>query len=410
MFSYRWRPLRLFGIPVGVHPSWLLILALLTWTMHNVLREPPEPLNRLYPADGLGLSVAGYWLAGLLAALAFFVCIVLHEMGHALVARSFGMPIRGITLFLFGGVAELEGGSPSAGVEFLVAVAGPLVSLVLGVTCAVLAGVGHFTAWSPVLVVFLACLAWVNLTVLVFNLIPAFPLDGGRVLRSILWGATGRLRRSTHWAALCGQGFAWLLVFLGVVEFFSGAVLSGFWLGLIGLFLNNAARGSYQQVLVKQLLEGEPVRRFMTERPIIVPPELDLYRLVEEYVFRHHRRGFPVGHGDHVEGYVSTEMLAGYPREEWERHSVAEVMRRDLRHLAVTPDTDALAAMQQMQRTGSSRLLVLEGGRLVGVVSLKDLLRFLRLKLELEGDEEGGSPAVVPSRLGRREGETAVRQ
>ncbi len=394
MFGTRWRLFRLFGIPISVSPSWLVILALLTWTMAGLFASPPDPLRQLYPEEGLGLTWAGYLLMGLIAALTFFGCILLHEMGHALVARSSGMPIRGITLFLFGGVAELEGEPPSAGSEFAMAIAGPVVSLLLAIGFGVLAGVGHGAGWLPAVVVVLAYLASINLTVLIFNMVPAFPLDGGRVLRSILWGATGRLRQATWWASLCGQGFAWLLIFWGVLQFFTGSIFGGIWLGLIGMFLNEAARGSYRQVLVRQALQGEPVRRFMNRQPIVVPPDIDLHTLVEDYVYRYHRKAFPVGHDDRLEGFISTRLLSQYPRSEWAQHTVGEVMEHDLRNVTVSPTTDALEALEQMQRTDHSRLLVVENGRLVGLVSLKDLLRFLELKLELgeEGEDRPRPP------------------
>jgi Zn-dependent protease len=404
MFGTRWQLFRFFGIPIGVDPSWLIILALFTWTMAQVFQAPYEPLSWLYPAAGLGMSPAGYLAMGLVAALTFFVCILLHEMGHALVARVNGIPIRGITLFLFGGVAEMEGEPPSAASEFFMAIAGPVVSLALAVGFGVLAGVGHSAGWDPVAVVLFVYLAWINATVLLFNLVPAFPLDGGRVLRSILWAATGRLRRATRWAARLGQGFAWLLIFWGVLRFFAGDVFGGLWLGLIGMFLNNAARGSYQQVLIKQALEGEPVRRFMNDQPIVVPRDLDLRSLVEDYVYRFHHKAYPVGSDGRVEGYVSTQVLSRYPRGEWDRHTVGEVMDRDLAAIGISPDADAMKALAKMQRTGYSRLLVVEGDRLVGIVSLKDLLRFLELKLELEGeDRDEEVPPPAPRRLGRRQ-------
>ena len=224
---------------------------------------------------------------------------------------------------------------------------------------------------------------------LAFNLVPAFPLDGGRVLRSILWGALGNLRRATYWAALAGRGFAALLIALGVLCLFSGQVFQGVWLGLIGLFLSDAARGGYEQVLVRQVLRGEPVSRFMTADPVVVPPSLDLRSWVEDYVYRHHRKAFPVVEGGRLEGLITTAALADYPREEWPLHTVGEAMQRDLAAVSIAPDTEALVALGRMQGTGSSRLLVMDGGRLVGIVSLKDLLRFLHLKLELEDEEEG---------------------
>jgi Zn-dependent protease/CBS domain-containing protein len=373
MFSARVRLFRLLGIPIYIDLSWLIILALITWSLAQLFHEEVR-----------GLEPAVYWLMGLAAAVTFFVCILLHELGHAVVARASGMHMRGITLFLFGGVAEMVGEPPSAGKEFFMAIAGPIVSAILAAIFFVLTIVGAPADWSQAALAVLAYLAWVNAAVLVFNLIPGFPLDGGRVLRSILWGITGSLRRSTRWASAIGQGFAWFLIVVAVVSFFRGAWLGGIWLGLIGLFLNNAARSSYRQVLIKEALQGEPVERFMNRHPIIVPPSLSLRAWVEDYVYRYHRKAFPVASNGHLEGFISTRALEQLPREEWDRLSVGEVMSHDLRRVSIPPHTDALDALAKMQSTGSSRLLVTDGDRLLGIVSLKDLLRFLQLKMELE--------------------------
>jgi CBS domain-containing protein len=230
---------------------------------------------------------------------------------------------------------------------------------------------------------------------LLFWLIPAVPLDGGRVLRSILWGATGSLRRATYWAALAGQQFAWILIAWGVFQFFGGNWLGGIWSGLIGMFLNNAAQGSYQQVLVRQTLHGEPVRRFMNRDPITVPPSLDLHHWVDDFVYRFHRKSYPVVADGHLEGFIDTQRLANLARSEWDAHTIGEVMRRDLSAMTIGPDADALDALGQMQRGGVTCLLVVDQGRLVGIVSLKDLLKFLNLKLQLEGPGDDGGAAVL---------------
>lgn len=369
MFGARWQLFRLLGIPINIDASWLVILALLTWTLSSLFQQVVE-----------GLSYAAYWVMALVSALAFFACILLHELGHCVAAKAMGIPIRGITLFLFGGVAELEDEPRSALGEFVMAIAGPAVSLALFVVFLVVSLIP-----LPVqLKLPVTYLAWINLAVLIFNMIPAFPLDGGRVLRSILWAVMDNVRRATYVAALLGQGFAWLFIFLGVLEFFAGQFVHGLWLGLIGLFLNNAAQASYHSVYVRQILGGEPVARFMTREPIVVPPDIDLRRLVEDYMYRYHRKMFPVASNGRLYGVISTQELARVPREEWDIRTVAETMRQDLENCSIPPTADALQALSRMQRNGCSRLLVVDNGQLVGVVSLKDLLRFLDLKLELE--------------------------
>ncbi len=386
MFGMRWRLFRLLGIPVSVDVSWLLILALLTLSFAEGF---PVILHEYFPGDTQQLAQADYWIMGLITALAFFTCIVLHEFGHALVARSRGMPISGITLFLFGGVSELGEEPKSAGTEFLMAIAGPLVSAVLAVVFWVVAEVGYHGNWPHPVVIVLGYLATINAVVLVFNMVPAFPLDGGRVLRSILWGATGNVRRATRWASNAGQVFAWVLIGWGVIQFFSHNWVGGIWSVLIGMFLNGAAKSGYQQVLIRQALEGEPVRRFMNPDPIVVSPSLDLLQWVEGYVYRYHHRAFPVVANGRLEGVVTTQAILQIPRDEWAHRSVGEVMSSDLGAVTIAPDADAMEALSKMQQTSSSRLLVNEGGRLVGIVCLKDLLRFLNLKVDLEGPDDG---------------------
>jgi CBS domain-containing protein len=288
------------------------------------------------------------------------------------------MQIRGFTLFLFGGVAELVDEPRSAGSEFFMAIAGPVVSLVLAVLCGSLSWYGHQADWAPPVVIVLGYLGFINAAVLVFNLIPAFPLDGGRVLRSILWAITGTLRTATYWASFMGQLFAWIFVAAGIVQLFNGNFIGGIWIAIIGWFLNNAARSSYQQVLIRQALQGEHVRDFMNAEPIVVPPSVTLDHWVDDYVYRYHRKAFPVASDGHLDGFISTRVLADLPRNQWSAHTVGEMMRRDVRAVTISPGADALEALGKMRRTGLSRLLVTEGDRLVGIISLKDLLRFLR--------------------------------
>jgi Zn-dependent protease/CBS domain-containing protein len=386
--TVRWRLFRLYGIPINVDASWLIILALVTWTLAHQVYRTALPYER---ADQ-------WWLLGLATALLYFVCILLHELGHAVVARRLGIPIRSITLFLFGGVAEMTEEPPSAGGEFCMAIGGPVVSGLLAMGFWGLAALGianHWTEWS---IIMCAYLAIINGVVLVFNMIPAFPLDGGRVLRAFLWWCFKDMKRATYWASLSGQLFAWILFAGAAYDILlardTQELVNGFWLGLIGLFVQRAARGSYRQLIVREALQGEPVRRFMNPQPIVVPPTLDLRQWVEDYVYRYHRKAFPVSSNGHVEGFISTKALAQLPRDEWGRHTVAELMRHDVRAVTVHPDIDAFRALAKMERTGSNRLLVVEDEHLVGTVTLHDVLAFLQLKLELEHSSSNTSEDV----------------
>jgi Zn-dependent protease len=386
MFGTRWQLFRLAGIPISIDASWLIILALLTLSFASGF---PTILHEFFPATEQEMPAYQYWIMGLVTALAFFGCILLHELGHAIVARARGMPIRGITLFLFGGVAELGGEPPSATTEFLMAIAGPAVSVILAIVFALLAIIGLEAGWSYAVVAVLAYLASINTFVLIFNMIPAFPLDGGRVLRSIFWGVSGNLTTSTYWASLLGRGFAWLFIALGVLQLFQGNWLGGIWIGLIGLFLNSAAQSGYQQVVVRQALEGEPVGRFVTTDLIVVEPALDLQRWVDDFVYRYHHRSFPVVSDGRLQGVITTQALSRIPRRDWADHTVGEMMTRDLEAMTISAGADAMDALSKMQRSGSNRLLVVEGDQLIGMITIKDLLHLLDLKLELEGDRAG---------------------
>lgn len=382
MGNTRWQLFRLSGIPIRVDPSWIIILGLLTWSLAGAY---PMLVGELPPAVAWGM--------GLGTAVLFFVCIVLHELGHALVARREGIPIGGITLFLFGGVAELEQEPDSAAKELAMALAGPAVSVVLAGLFWTLYVVGELRAWAALPTALFFLLGWINTAVLVFNMIPAFPLDGGRVLRAILWAISGDLRRATRWATRLGQGLAALLVILGVVSLAAGDLIGGVWLAIIGLFLGRAAQAGYSQVLLRQALRGEPVQRAMTEDPVVVPAYMSLREWIDEVVMRHRLRSFPVVDGGELVGVVSTASLDRVPRERWGTTTVAELMRRDLDGISVPPEADLLDTLEKMQRGGGRYLLVREGGHLEGVVTAEDVMRFFQLKLELNGSRAGGRAA-----------------
>jgi Zn-dependent protease len=324
-------------------------------------------------------------LAGITAA-GIFLCLILHELGHALVGRRFGIRFRSIRLFIFGGVAEMETEPPSAKAELWMAAAGPAVSLLLA---------GWFAAAGQVLtdtatVAVARELALINFLLVCFNLVPAFPLDGGRILRAILWGRTGNLRRATALASTAGNFFGTALLVLGIFTLLGGQVVAGLWWMVLGWFLKNAAQASYQQVVVREILTGDKVRDLMTTQVTSVSPDLEVADLVDQYVYRQHHEMFPVRTNGRLLGYVSTRQIKEVPRDEWPVRRVAEVMASDLKAVEIAPDADAMAALEQMQRSGHTRLLVVDDGVLVGILTLRDLLDVLRLRTELEADEPRG--------------------
>lgn len=378
MFTRRITLFSLFGFEVRVDLSWILLAVLVTWTL----------ASGVFPHYNPGLSKPTYWSMAVVAATGMFFSIIFHEMAHSLVARRYGIPMGGITLFLFGGVAEMkdEPGSPRA--EFLMAIAGPIASVVLG---AVFYGIRMAAAAAgapPAIDGVFFYLGTINFVLAAFNLVPAFPLDGGRVLRAILWHWKGNLRDATRISARLGNGFGILLVVLGLLNVLQGNFVGGMWWFLIGLFVRNAAAMSYQQVLIHQGFEGVPVRRIMIQNPISVAPAITIAELVNDYFYRHYFKTFPVVDGSRLMGCISTREVKAIPRERWPFVAVAEAMSRCSADNTIPPGIDAIAAIQIMNRTGNSRLLVAEGGRLLGIVSLKDMMSFLFLKLELEGEED----------------------
>ncbi len=374
MFGKSFKLFKLFGFSVKVDVSWLVIAFLVSWSLAAGV------FPALHPEWSTGL----YWAMGIGGAIGLFLSIILHELSHSLVARRFGLPMTGITLFIFGGVAEMSDEPPSPRAEFAMAIAGPLASVLVGGICFGGAFIGRWVDAPSSVVTVVGYLGTINLVLAVFNMIPAFPLDGGRVLRAVLWGWKDNLRWATKVSSTVGAGFGALLIALGLVSLFFGRLIGGMWWILIGLFVRQAAHGSYRQLLMKRALEGEPVRRFMHDRPVAVPRQISVEELVNEYVYRHHFKFFPVVEGERLIGCVSTRDVKELPREEWSRQTVGAITQPCTATNSVGPEDDAMDALSKMNRSRLSRLMVVEGDRLVGVLSLKDLLGFFSMKLELE--------------------------
>jgi Zn-dependent protease/predicted transcriptional regulator len=375
MFERKIRLFRLLGFEVGIDPSWIIIAILIAWSLST----------GLFPFQYKNLSTRTYWLMGIIGTLGLFLSIIVHEFSHSLAARKFGIEMKGITLFVFGGVAEMKDEPPSPRAEFIIAVMGPISSIIMalffyGVR---VAGKGQGLA-MPVNGV-LDYLAFINLILAGFNLVPAFPLDGGRVLRAILWGIKGNLRWATRITSQIGIGFGILLIVLGIINILRGNFIGGMWWFLIGMFLRGAAKASYQQLLLRRALDGEPVRRFMKTDPTTVSPSITLNELVDDYVYRHHFKMFPVVEkGGKLIGCVTTRNIKAVPREAWSSKKVGEIASECSPENTIQENTDAMKALSTMNRNGISRLMVVEKGRLVGVIALKDMLKFLSLKVELD--------------------------
>ncbi|HAD24203.1 MAG TPA: site-2 protease family protein [Alphaproteobacteria bacterium] len=364
----------LFGFEVKLDFSWIFLALLISWSL----------ATGYFPVTYTGLSATTYWTMGIAGALGLFFSIIFHEMSHSLVARQYGLPIRGITLFIFGGVAEMEEEPKDAKTEFLMAIAGPIASLLLALVFGLCATISiNFGATAAVSGIF-SYLSLINGVLALFNLVPAFPLDGGRVLRAALWRWKGDVRWATRIAARAGSGFGLVLIILGVLNILSGNFVGGMWWFLIGMFLIGAARGSYIQLQTRRAFEGETVARFMTESPVTVPPELSVAQLVDDYVYTYGHDMFPVLASGQLLGSVTIHDVKALPREKWASTQIGEIMTPRSETNTIGPREDALKALSLMQRGGRSRLMVADGSRLIGIVVLKDMLKLMSLKLDLE--------------------------
>jgi Zn-dependent protease len=384
---------RLFGIQIAIDPSWVFIVILMTWSL-------AVTLSHWHSSWGAAVSVG----VALLGSLLFFGSVLLHELAHSLVARSFGVPVSSITLFLFGGVSNIEREPPSAKAEFLTAVVGPLTSIVLGIVLlligslvtSVSASAGLDPATAFMLLdpgeTLLMWLGSINVIVGIFNLIPGFPLDGGRLLRSVIWAATKDLRVATRWASAVGQAIGWGFVLLGVaiafgadVPFFGRGIVSGLWLAFIGWFLASAAAQSWRMQVVHEVLEGWPVSRLARPVGAAVRPDVELTAFVNDWLMRSDDRAFPVIDVEgRFLGLVTLTDVRRVPRTQWTMTHVSDVMTPRERLLTTSPREDLADALTKMSRADVSQLPVIDGQELVGMLLRSDIVKWIELQLRLQ--------------------------
>lgn len=362
---------RIFGIEIGLHYSWFLVAILIVFSLGPYF-------HRIRP----GWSEGAVWTAAIVTAVLFFVCLLLHELTHSIVAKSHKLRVREITLFALGGVSQIESEAPNAATEFWIAIVGPLTSLVIGFVClglAQLAGVGRgLSPASPVAAVLL-WLGYINIALAVFNMIPGFPLDGGRVLRAIIWWIDKSPQRSTRAAARIGQIVALLFILLGIFMFFTQGSFGGLWIALIGWFLLEAARSSSVQADVMASLQGHTVRDMMERNCGTVPGHITVREFVDDILVHSGTPCFYVAQDGHVAGLITPADLRKLNRDDWERTSVQSVMLPLNRVRTVPPDMPAVEAIELMGRENLTELAVIDNGKLEGVFSRGQVLRFLQI-------------------------------
>jgi len=360
---------KIFGFRIKIDPSWFLIVALIVWSLSTAY----------FPQALPGYTGMGYVILSTLAALGLFGSLILHELSHSLVARRFGVKIRGITLFIFGGVAELEKEPTTAKSEFWIAIAGPVMSLFLGGVALVISSAIESLGMSQAGVALFFYLGLINLVLAGFNMIPAFPMDGGRILRAGLWAYRGDLIWATKIASKSGSIFGYALVFSGLWALFSGVTIGGFWQILIGLFVLSASKGAYQHLMTKEALMGQTVRALMTEKSWTASPTDTLEHVANDFMLGHNVSFVPVINGDQLLGYIDTALVRKTARDKWADTLVGDIFVATSAANTITPDTPTQALMEKITKSGQRKFLVSDGTTLLGVITLADLTTYLAI-------------------------------
>lgn len=361
---------RLWGIPIQLHISWFLAFAIFTFSL----------ASGFFPTQGRDYSMTGIWVASALTTVLFFASVLAHELGHVWVARRNDVPVRAVTLFIFGGVAEIRREPETPGAEFRMAIAGPLVSIALFGLFWALSGLVDANAFMALP---LEWLQRVNLSVALFNMIPGFPLDGGRVLRSILWKLKGDLTAATRIAASGGQIVAFGFMGLGAFSFLQGDISGGIWLGFIGWFLQNAASTGYTQTALRATLQGVSVQDVMDRDLLKVPGLTSLRQLVDQYVLPLGKRIFLVTDDDLPLGFLTLNQIGSIPRRQWPFVTAFQAMQPWSNMQTLDPGIDVWQALRMMDELNLSLAPVVDQGHLIGVVSRDEISRRLQLRSEL---------------------------
>jgi Zn-dependent protease/CBS domain-containing protein len=360
---------RVFGIPLRLHYTWFIIFALVTYSLVLYTVDQPYPIEQRI-------------ILGILTSLLFFASIITHELAHSILAIRNNIPVKEITLFVFGGVSQITKEATHPRAELLIAIVGPLTSLALaGIFYGLhllLAGTQQILAAS-----LMWWLAWINVLLAVFNLIPGFPLDGGRIFRALVWQRTHDYHRATRIATKVGQGIAYAFIAGGIALIFALQLwLNGMWLIFIGWFLNDAARASYQQVLLRDALMGITARQVTDYNCPLIPPNLNLTELVQQHILPTGRSCFLISWGAELEGMVTLQQIKKVPRTRWAITSVQDIMTPASKLKVAYADQDLLSVLQEMNGESTNHIPVMEAGKVIGIINREDIARFLRTRAE----------------------------
>lgn len=356
---------RILGIPIGVDYSWFLIFGLLTWSL----------ATNYYPVEFKNWNTTQYWFWGAITVILMFGSVLLHELGHSVVAQRFKVQVRSITLFVFGGVAQLGSEPPSARAELWIAIAGPVTSFALAIFFSLMQPLVDTLA--PVLAV-TKYLAYINGSLGLFNLIPGFPLDGGRVFRAMIWGATQSLRRATLIAANLGRFIAFCFIALGVWQMFTGNFGNGLWIAFIGWFLESAASSQISQQTIHDLLSGHHVSDAMRKHYVTIFPDTTLEQLINKHILGDGQRVLVIKQNDLVIGLLTLHTIKSIPSSDWATTSAVHAMIPIAKMKWIRPDAELAPALEEMDRDGVSQLPVMIGDQIQGILGRDDIISFLR--------------------------------
>jgi Zn-dependent protease len=359
-----WKIGTIMGIPIRVHFSWLIVFGLITWLLSS----------RYFPQVTPDLPFVSYWINGVLAALFLFASVAFHELAHSYVAQKYRLTIESITLFIFGGVAQLKGEPPHPRAEFWIAIAGPLSSFILSAFFFILT----MTTGGGAKALF-AYLAQINLILGVFNLIPGFPMDGGRVLRSAIWGKKKDYFYATQKASSVGRGIALFLILLGLFSIFTGGP-GGFWLILIGWFLYSAAQASYQQATLQETLSGIKVKDIMVKEMQTIDPSISLDKAVDEYFLKYGYGGFPVIDNGKFLGILTLKEVKNVPREDWGKVKVSSIFVPHDKKWEISPDADVVKALELMIKEDKGRIVITERDKIIGLITRNGIAQYVQIK------------------------------
>ncbi len=361
---------RILGIPISLDYSWFLVFILLAWTL----------AVGFYPAELANLPTAQYWILGAVTAGLFFASVLLHELGHSVVAKGYHIPVKSITLFIFGGISEISEEPPNAGAQFWISIIGPAVSLTLGLF---LWSIQPVFSQIPALLVLDRYLALINLALGAFNLIPGFPLDGGGVFLAIVWGLSHNKGRATLIAANLGRIVAFLFILLGIWQVFNNNPFNGIWIAFIGWFLLDAASSQVRRIQIERILAGHRVSEAMGRSYVAISPNTTLQQLVDEHLLARGMRSFIVEDGDLVLGLLTIHRMRDIPRSEWPVTTVAQVLIPLSKLKRIEPNMELWTAIESMDRNGVNQLPVMDNGHIEGMLTREDVLSFLRTLKEL---------------------------